>query len=378
MNFARTRIAVALFGICLPLMASTGARAHSDAPAANATASPTHDHAAHMAAMQAAQAGQPHDHAAHMAAMRAEQEAKAAEIDRNDSPWGKDYFPNIPLVDQDGNTVHFFDDLIKDKVVAVNFIFTSCTDSCPLETARLREVKRILGDRVGRDVFFYSISIDPKNDTPEVLKAYTEKYDTGPGWTFLTGNEDDIILLRRRLGLYLEDIQKESTDHNLNLVIGNQKTGRWQKSSPFENPYVLATQLGSWLHNWKLADGKDKKKQGYAAAPKLRKIGRGEQLFRTRCSACHAIGAEKDSIAAMRRIAPDLLGVTKRRERDWLERWLRSPEKMIAEKDPIATAMLAEYKNLVMPDLRLTQVEIDALLDYFDGENERLMKQASN
>src|SRR5262249_51560256 len=76
------------------------------------------------------------------------------------SPWGEDYFPNVPLVTQDGKTVHFFDDLIKGRVVAIDFIFTSCGQVCPLEAARLSEVQKLLGDRVGRDVFFYSISID--------------------------------------------------------------------------------------------------------------------------------------------------------------------------------------------------------------------------
>ncbi|AFO46898.1 electron transport protein SCO1/SenC [Pseudomonas putida DOT-T1E] len=67
--------------------------------------------------------------------------------------------------------MHFFDDLIKDKVVAINFIFTGCSDSCPVETARLRQVQKILGDRVGKDIFLYSISIDPYNDTPPPSSA---------------------------------------------------------------------------------------------------------------------------------------------------------------------------------------------------------------
>lgn len=118
------------------------------------------------------------------------------------SRWGENYFPNTTLITQDGEKRKFFDDLIKDKVVAINFIFTSCKDSCPLETARLRKVQEILGDRVGKDIFLYSISIDPETDTPAVLKAYKEKFNIGPGWTFLTGDEQEIILLRKKLGLY--------------------------------------------------------------------------------------------------------------------------------------------------------------------------------
>src|ERR1700712_4975071 len=80
--------------------------------------------------------------------------------------WGASYFPNIELVTQRGERVRFFDDLIKDKVVAINFIYTTCTDACPMETARMVEVEKLLGARLGDDVFFYSISIDPAHDTP--------------------------------------------------------------------------------------------------------------------------------------------------------------------------------------------------------------------
>src|SRR3954471_8387872 len=96
------------------------------------------------------------------------------------SPWGADYFPNVPLVNQDGVVVRFYDDLIKGKAVAVNLIYTHCTASCPLETAKMAQVQKLLGDRVGKDIFFYSISIDPKRDTPETLKAYMQRYHVGP------------------------------------------------------------------------------------------------------------------------------------------------------------------------------------------------------
>ena len=80
--------------------------------------------------------------------------------------WGKDYVPNVPVITQDGKTLNFYDDLIKDKIVVLSFIYTSCKDICPLATARLGEAQEKLGDRVGRDIFFYSISIDPEQDTP--------------------------------------------------------------------------------------------------------------------------------------------------------------------------------------------------------------------
>lgn len=283
------------------------------------------------------------------------------------SRWGANYFPNVPLITHEGKSVHFFDDLIKDKVVAINFIYTSCPDSCPLETSRLAEVQRILGDRVGRDVFMYSITIDPATDTPEVLKKYREKYKVGPGWTFLTGTEANITLLRKKLGLYIQEIQNGTNDHNLSLIIGNQSTGQWMKRSPFENPYVLAQQLGGWLHNFKMPRLTH---NNYADAPVLRNISKGESLFRTRCTACHTIGVGDGQA----RIGPNLLGATKRRDREWLERWLADPEKMLAEKDSIATGLFLAYNKVPMPNLRLNELEVDKILEYIETESSRIEK----
>src|SRR5712675_286140 len=106
------------------------------------------------------------------------------------SPWGADYFPNVPLVNQDGVVLRFYDDLLKGKAVAVNLIYTHCSASCPLETAKMAQVQRLLGDRVGKDVFFYSISIEPAHDTPEVLRAYAKRFRAGRGWLFLTGKDE--------------------------------------------------------------------------------------------------------------------------------------------------------------------------------------------
>lgn len=281
------------------------------------------------------------------------------------SIWGADYFPNIPLVTHEGKPVRFFDDLIKGKVVTINFIYTSCPDVCPLETAMLREVQEILGDRVGRDIFMYSITIDPERDTPEVLKKYAEKFDVGPGWLFLTGKKDDVTLLRRKLGLYSEETGGDKLEaHALSGIMGNQSTGRWMRMSPFENPHILATQIGSWLPNYKTPG---RKEQDYANAPKVRTISKGESLFRTRCAACHTIGAKDAVTSGKKPVGPDLLGVTRKRDRAWLVRWLTEPDKMLAEKDPLATALLAEYGNVAMPNLRLGDVEIQALLDYIEG-----------
>ncbi|MFJ3076483.1 SCO family protein [Pseudomonas sp. NPDC087029] len=283
------------------------------------------------------------------------------------TPWGGNYFPNTPLVTQDGQQVRFYDDLIKDKVVAINFIFTGCADSCPVETARLRQVQKILGDRVGKDIFFYSISIDPYNDTPATLKRYAEKFAIGPGWTLLTGKPEDIEQLRRRLGLYIDGLENgRSKDHNLSLIIGNQATGRWMKASPFESPYILADRLGNSLHNWKQASATP---NDYADAPQIRPPSSGEQIFRTRCSSCHTVGNSEPGQPVL---GPDLLGVTAQREPGWLARWLKEPDRMLAEKDPLATLLYEQYKRLAMPNMRLGDAEVSALLSYLQEETARL------
>jgi len=294
--------------------------------------------------------------------------ATMAPVSDASSPWGANYFPNVPLITDDGDTVLFFDDLIKDKIVSINFIYTTCADTCPLETAQLVRVQRILGDRLGKDVFFYSISIDPDHDTPEVLKEYKERF--GANWTFLTGDEEEIIELRRKLGLYIEEIEDGSLNHNVNMIIGNQATGRWMKRSPFENPYFLATQIGSWLHNWKLPSNANR--NSYADAPKLQVPTMGENLFRTRCVACHTVGAGDIGEPGQRRLGPDLLGVTQKRDRAWLARWLAEPEKMLAEKDPIIMEQYARFNEVPMPNMRLNELEVASLIDYMESESRRV------
>ncbi|PPK37315.1 electron transporter SenC [Pseudomonas laurylsulfatiphila] len=298
--------------------------------------------------------------------------AAVAEDSGSSTPWGRDYFPNTELVNQDGQKMRFFDDMIKDKVVAINFIFTSCTDSCPLETARLLQVQKVLGDRVGKEVFLYSISIDPETDTPEVLKKYTEKFRIGPGWQFLTGNKDDITALRKSLGLFIDGIDNgRNKDHNLSLIIGNQSTGRWMKSSPMENPYILADRLSKTLQNWKDASTND---QDYASAPTLRPPSAGEQIYRTRCSSCHTLGDTQN--AGIRSIGPDLIGVTRQRDPQWLKRWIKEPDQMLAEKDALAMQLYEQYNNIAMPNLRLGEIETSAVLTYLAEETERLQPEA--
>jgi len=290
--------------------------------------------------------------------------AAPADASSGGSPWRGEYFPNVELVTHEGKSVRFYDDLIKDRVVAINFIFTSCKDVCPGETARLRQVQQLLGERADQDVFMYSITIDPETDSPEVLARYREQFGIGPGWTFLTGSEEDIELLQRKLGLLIEDLD-DPDDHNINLVVGNEATGRWMKRSPYDNPHVLAGLLMDSLHNWKVPRAG---RRSYASAEKLPLFTRGEYLFRTRCNACHTIG-QGDGVG------PDLIGIVEKRAPAWLTRWLIEPDVMIEEEDPIALQILAEYGDVRMPNLRLTELETASLIEYLRDESKKMSER---
>jgi len=128
--------------------------------------------------------------------------------------------------------------------VAINLINTSCKDECPLETARLVQVQQLLGDRVGRDIFFYSISIDPTRDTPAVLKAYAEKFHVGLGWLFLTGKEDDIKGVAKKLGLSRRRDALTRDGHSASLMIGDEAGGQWMRNSAVDIPRFLPRRSG--------------------------------------------------------------------------------------------------------------------------------------
>jgi cytochrome oxidase Cu insertion factor (SCO1/SenC/PrrC family) len=100
--------------------------------------------------------------------------------------------PDVEVLDHNGNALHFYSDLIKGKTVAINFIFTNCTTICPPLAATFARVQKEMGDNVGNDVHFISISVDPLTDTPERLKAWGAKFKAGPGWTFVTGDKQEM------------------------------------------------------------------------------------------------------------------------------------------------------------------------------------------
>lgn len=137
--------------------------------------------------------------------------------------------PNVEVIDQHGQKLRFYDDLIKDKVVMINAFYAECGGSCPLVTENLKIVYDMFGGRVGRDIDMYTFSLQPERDTPELLKQYTEVHGTGPGWRFLTGKREDIELLRTCLGFTDPDPELDilADSHTGILRYGNDKLRRW-------------------------------------------------------------------------------------------------------------------------------------------------------
>lgn len=283
-------------------------------------------------------------------------------------PWHRDYFPNVPLVTQDGKTVRFYDDVIKGKVVAINFIYTSCGDVCPLDTAALRRVQKLIGPRMGKDVFFYSITVDPKKDTPAVLKAYMKNFDVGPGWTFLTGSPQNIALIQKKLGIRPVEPNRLSA-HDTRFVLGNEAIARWLKRTPHDNPHVLAHILTRDLPSAGRARDTSPRRS-FAGAERLEGVTDGETMFMTRCSACHSIGGGHG------RLGPDLAGVTERRPRAWLMRRIKEPDRMRAIKDPATMAMVARYRGVPMPNLKLSDQDVAGIIDYLARQN-RIRRSAT-
>lgn len=156
----------------------------------------------------------------------------------------RNYFTDLPLRDQHGKALRFYTDVLKDRVVLINFIYTTCKDACPLLTYKLVQVKKALGERFGKDVFFVSISIDPTNDTPEALREFARQQNADhPGWVFLTGDKANVDRIVKKLGQFNESPQMHSTL----ILAGNVKTRHWAKIKPTTPAPGIVMQLEEFV-----------------------------------------------------------------------------------------------------------------------------------
>jgi protein SCO1/2 len=156
------------------------------------------------------------------------------------------FFPNVPLLTHEGRRVRFYEDLIRGKTVLFNFFVLGCTEGrCPTATANLRRVQELLGERMGRDIFFYSITLRPESDTPSRLKDYAEAFEIGPGWLFLTGKPGDIDRLRRSQGYVDPDPvrDRDPANHSGMARYGSDRLERWAAISLRTSPKAIATSI---------------------------------------------------------------------------------------------------------------------------------------
>ncbi|MGH3327480.1 MAG: SCO family protein [Streptomycetales bacterium] len=150
------------------------------------------------------------------------------------------HLPNVELVTQDGKTLRFYQDLVKDKKVVVNFIDTRFQSDSTKVMGNLAEVHRFFGRRVGADIFMNTITCNPKQDTPAVLKAWATRYAAGPGWQFLTGKPADIETLRTSVAPRTRTEKFDSRYTIAKLVIGVEPEMRWSQHQAGATPRVIA------------------------------------------------------------------------------------------------------------------------------------------
>jgi len=280
------------------------------------------------------------------------------------SHWGPGYFPNFVVTTHEGKKVKFYDDLIKNKIVIVNFIYTNCPDICPLTTARMAEIQQRLGDDVGKKYFIYSISLDTKHDTPEAMRKYAEAFDIGPGWLFITGNAREIGIIRYKLG----ERSRSLSEHRTDMVVGNDILGSWRRTSAFDDFDRAVLAIHSMDPDWIIANRKRKKGKGRISAnynSSARRIPltytkqTGQALFYKGCASCHTIGKGK-------KVGPDLKGVTARRSRKWLEQFIMHPDETRKSGDMIAKMLRARFPGVLMPYLGVSKTDVADILTYID------------
>jgi protein SCO1/2 len=205
-----------------------------------------------------------------------------------------------------------------------------------------------------------------------------KKFHVGPGWTFLTGKKEDIREISRKLGLSSLTDGGNRDGHQASVMVGYEPNGSWMLNSAVDNPHFLARTITQFLDDAMRRDGVKvetaaadlQPQQSYASLTKLEDADPGQLTFISKCSACHTLG-KGDAVG------PDLLNVNLRRDRVWLTNYLLEPDRMLAQRDPIAMALFAQYKDVRMPNLGLTLQKVDQLVKYITKESKAQSQHAS-
>jgi cytochrome oxidase Cu insertion factor (SCO1/SenC/PrrC family) len=150
------------------------------------------------------------------------------------------YFTDLEVIDQNGRKLRFYSDVLKGRVVLINFIFTNCPDACPMVTHKLMQVRNMMVPAIKDDVWFISVSVDPERDTPEAMKEFAQKQGVDESrWLFLTGDKKNLEFIVKRLGQYTQEVEAHSTL----MLAGNDRTRHWTRVMPMVPPEGVAQQL---------------------------------------------------------------------------------------------------------------------------------------
>jgi len=160
------------------------------------------------------------------------------------------HLPNVPLLTHEGKRVLFYDDLVKNKNVSMNFFYAKCDEICPLVMANLAKVQRLMGKQVGRELFMYSLTLKPDEDSVDDLREHRDMLGAKPGWTFLTGKPQDIETIRAAIGFKYPDpaIDGDKTQHIGNIRYGNEPLMLWSACPGMAHADWIAETLQWMIH----------------------------------------------------------------------------------------------------------------------------------
>lgn len=179
--------------------------------------------------------------------------AQGQEVKQDSATWGQqrtaedaDFQPfmnvnvqlyDLELVTQEGKRVKFKSDVVADKLVAMTFIFTTCTTICPIYNAIFSQLQTLLGERMGKDVVMVTLTLDPTRDVVGRMKRTAQKFGAQPGWLYLTGEKPNVDQVLKGLGAYFPNFE----EHPPMALVGDGKTGTWKRFNGFPSPeQVLA------------------------------------------------------------------------------------------------------------------------------------------
>lgn len=152
----------------------------------------------------------------------------------------RNFFTDLEVINQDGEKLRFYTDVIKGKVVLISFIFTACQDACPIVAQKLIQTRALMVDSIKDDVWFVSISVDSANDTAEDMKEFARQQGADESrWLFLTGDKKNLDTIIYKLGQFTEDINAHSTM----MLAGNAITRHWTRVLPMTPPSGIALQM---------------------------------------------------------------------------------------------------------------------------------------